>query len=170
MKKVVCICSYCRKQKCMVHGVEQPGKLVDPSTRSAHEKRDRRPSSPSLGRHRRQSSPKTKSREGKHNKGKGNNLNRMPFSSHPWVGLEFLLPGSAKPTIEKLVCGIVIWLYIRVGVSRSGRKLSSAGHTLSRHHHYFIAGCCTVRPRHQHEATGHPNSARRSLCVQTIFL
>ncbi len=103
----------------MVHGVEQPGKLVDPSTRLAHEKRDRCPSSPSLGRHRQQSSPKTKSREGKHNKGKGNNLNRMPFSSHPWVGLEFLLPGSAKPTIEKLVCGIVIWLYIRVGVSRS---------------------------------------------------
>lgn len=68
MKKVVCACSYCRHFVCLIHGVENPGRLVARSTRSLHERRDRRSASSTPVRRNRSKAPKRKGREEKKGK------------------------------------------------------------------------------------------------------
>jgi hypothetical protein len=41
MPQVICTCSYCRKCKVTINGIEQPGKKVSAPTRQDHEKRDK---------------------------------------------------------------------------------------------------------------------------------
>ena len=42
MPPVICTCSYCRKCRVIIYGIEQPGKQVSASTRLDHQKRDKR--------------------------------------------------------------------------------------------------------------------------------
>ena len=112
MPPVICTCSYCKKCKVIIAGIEHPGKEVSAQTRWDHEKRDQqghtlKPKHPASS----SSIPKQPQAP---DSPKGMEKNHLPLSANNI--LDVLI---STELIIKMVCVLVIWLHLRVGISQS---------------------------------------------------
>ncbi len=121
MPEVLCVCSNCEKSIAFIDGFEVRGRLVRVSTqtRRNHERSDKGPSSASSSRHRDHQSRSCETIHKRKTKSKGDVESQNKLSKLIGEYLEIRLPDSLMRTIEKLACGISVWLYVKAGASRS---------------------------------------------------
>lgn len=112
MPPVICTCSYCKKCKVVIAGIEHPGKEVSAQTRREHEKRDQH--GHSLKRKHPASSSSIPKQPQAPDSTKGTEKLHLPLSANNSLDVSI-----STELIIKMVCVLVIWLHLRVGISRS---------------------------------------------------
>jgi len=110
MPSVICTCSYCKKCKVIIAGIEHPGKEVSAQTCHKHEKHDEH------GHSLKQKHPASSSSIPKQPQApdspKGTEKLHLPLSANNILDVSI-----STELIIKMVCVLVIWLHLRVGIS-----------------------------------------------------